>query len=774
MTSRFPVNRLLLLIVPIILCGFNVSGQGLPGLPPPPKFTYPTPNHYTINTPITTIGPTTLGGAVPATIFGSVSTFAGQNRQAGYKDDTGNAALFTNLWGIDMDASGNLYVADDVYIRKITPGAVVTTLTGSFGQAAGLAVTPSGNIVAGDVVNKSLRQVTPGGILTTIGGNGINNFNPSGVASAASGDVYVADQSNDIIRDFTTGGTNTIYAGTQGVIGSTNGNVSLSTYNNPADLKFDLAGDLFIADENSNMIREASAGGTVTTVAGKNNAGLLDGPIGTALFSKPLALTLDDVNSIYVSDAHGLVIRMIDSRGVVVSVAGNNANSVSRDGIGPEATFAKVSGLVYKNGVVFATDKTCVREIIVTGYGIDKQLPNGLVFDSATGIISGTPTTASPSTDYTITGYNTGGSYSFIVNITVDPPPPPVITYPTPEVYTRNTVIIPLVPTNTGGAATATSTLSAYTIDKTLPQGLTLDPITGIISGTPAVISLSTDYNITAHNDGGMSTFTINITVVPPILPDEVITFDPLPVKTYGDADFAPGATSNDNQVPIDYTSDDPTIATIVSGQIHITGAGTVNIMATQPGDNSYNAAFPVIQPFTVKQFPLTITVDDQTRYFGQPNPVFTFSYTPFAYNENASSLLTPPVASTTATQTSAPGKYGINIAGATSLNYKITQLPGTLTILQTLPTVVVPNAFTPNGDGINDLWNIKSIEAYPKCIVSVYSRYGTLIYQSKGYPRSWDGTSSGTPVPTGTYYYIINLNEDNDKPLTGYIAVIR
>ena len=86
----------------------------------------------------------------------------------------------------------------------------------------------------------------------------------------------------------------------------------------------------------------------------------------------------------------------------------------------------------------------------------------------------------------------------------------------------------------------------------------------------------------------------------------------------------------------------------------------------------------------------------------------------------------------------------------------------------------MIPNAFTPNGDGINDLWNIKSIEAYPKCIVSVYSRYGTLVYQSKGYPRSWDGTSNGSPVPTGTYYYIINLNADNSKPLTGYVAVIR
>lgn len=783
MTARFSIDKLLLPVILIILYGFNIaSGQA------PPKFTYPTPDNYIINTPITPIGPTTLGGPVPATIFGKVSPFAGQNSQAGYKDDIGNAALFTNLWGIDIDAAGNLYVADGPYIRKITPAAVVTTLAGGnpngfsdgtgtvagFGQAAGLAVTPSGNIVVGDIINKSLRQITPAGTVITIAGSGINNFNPAGVASAASGDIYVADQSNDIIRDFTTGGTNTIYAGTQGVIGSTNGNVSLSTYNNPADLKFDQGGNLFIADENNNMIREASAGGTVTTVAGKNNPGLQDGPIAMALFSKPLALTLDKVNNIYVSDAHGLVIRMIDARGVVVSVAGNNANSISRDGIGPEATFAKVSGLVYKNGVIFATDRTCVREIIVTGYSIDKQLPNGLVFDSATGKISGTPRVTSPSTDYTITGYNTGGSYSFVVNITVAPPPPPIITYPTPQVYTRYSAIPPLSPTNTGGTPTSTSTSAAYTIDKTLPAGLTLDPLTGIISGTPTAISPSTDYNITAHNEGGMNTFTVNITVVSPILPQEVITFNPLPVKTYGNADFDPGATSNDNLVPIDYTTDDPAVATIINGQIHITGAGTVNITATQPGDNSYNAANPVIQLLTVKPALLTITVDDVSRYTGQPNPVFITHYTGFVNGETEANLTTGAIATTTATEASPPGAYPINITGASSPNYDIHVIPGTLTVMAVPPTVLIPNAFTPNGDGINDFWNIKSIEAYPKCIISVYSRYGTLIYQSKGYPRSWDGTTNGIPVPTGTYYYIIDLNEDNSKPLTGYVAVIR
>jgi gliding motility-associated-like protein len=485
-------------------------------------------------------------------------------------------------------------------------------------------------------------------------------------------------------------------------------------------------------------------------------------------------LALDGPGNIYVADWMGVVIRMIDANGFAVTVAGDNARKTSADGIGAMASFYHVAGLVYSNGVLYAADNTCVRKILVTGYSIDKPLPIGLTFDSETGTISGTPNVVTPTTQYTIIGYNTGGSYATTISITVNPPPRPLITYPTPESYPRYTAIAPLVPTNKGGAASATSTSPAYTIDKALPAGLTLDPATGIISGTPTVISLATDYNITAHNAGGTSTFTVNISVYAPSLPQEIITFNTLPVKTYGDADFDPGATSNDNLVPIDYSSDDATVATIVNGQIHIIGAGTVNITATQPGDMNYDAANPIIQILTVMKAPLTITVDDYSRYVGQPNPEFILHYAGFVYGEDKNSLITQPIAITDATEASAPGKYAINIIGASSNNYDINAVAGTLTIVAVPPTVVIPNAFTPNGDGINDLWNIKSIEAYPKCIVSVYSRYGTLVYQSKGYPRSWDGTSNGSLLPTGTYYYIINLNADNSKPLTGYVAVIR
>jgi gliding motility-associated-like protein len=792
MTARLPVDKLLLFMVSVIVFSFNSArGQstGSSALPPAPKFTYPTPGNYTVNTPIIPIGPTTLGGPVPRTIFGSVSTFAGNDTQAGYQDATGMAALFTSLWGIGMDVSGNLLVADGPRIRKISPAGVVTTLAGGnpngvsdgtgtaagFGQTAGLVILLSGNIIASDLASKTLREVTPGGTVTTIAGNGIYNFDPVSLAEGASGDLFVADQTSDIIRNFTGGGSSsTIYSGMQGVTGSTNGSIASALYSNPADIKFDPAGDMFIADQNNNMIREINTGGTVATVAGTTASGLVDGPAPTALFNKPDALALDGPGNIYVADWRGIVIRMIDANGFVISVAGDNARKISVDGIGATANFNHVAGLVYSNGALYAADKTAVRKITVTGYFIDKPLPGGLVFDSATGTIRGTPNTVSPTTQYTIIGFNTGGSYSTTISITVDPPPPPVITYPTPEKYTRYTTIAPLVPTNNGGAASYTSTSPAYTIDKALPAGLVLDPATGIISGTPTVISPPTDYKITAHNDGGTNTFTINITVVAAILKNEIITFHALPVKTYGDADFDPGATSNDGLVPIEYNSGNAAVVTIVNGRIHITGAGTVNITATQPGDINYNAAAPVTQILTVKKATLTITVDNYSRYVGQPNPQFVLHYTGFVYGEDKNGLISQPFATTDATEASAPGQYAINIIGGSSNNYDIYLISGTLTVVAIPPTVVIPNAFTPNGDGINDLWNIKSIEAYPKCIISVYSRYGALVYQSKGYPRSWDGTSNGTPVPTGTYYYIIDLNEDNTKPLTGYVAVIR
>ena len=74
---------------------------------------------------------------------------------------------------------------------------------------------------------------------------------------------------------------------------------------------------------------------------------------------------------------------------------------------------------------------------------------------------------------------------------------------------------------------------------------------------------------------------------------------------------------------------------------------------------------------------------------------------------------------------------------------------------------ITIPNTFTPNGDGINDTWNITGLEYDPTAIIKIYSRYGQLVYQSKGYTKSWDGTFNGKQVPVGVYYYIIRANNN-------------
>ena len=85
-----------------------------------------------------------------------------------------------------------------------------------------------------------------------------------------------------------------------------------------------------------------------------------------------------------------------------------------------------------------------------------------------------------------------------------------------------------------------------------------------------------------------------------------------------------------------------------------------------------------------------------------------------------------------------------------------------------------VPDAFTPNGNNFNDTWVIPGLEGYNTKEMTVYSRYGTLVHYSSQYNNDWDGTllNTGTPVPDGTYYYILNL--DGDKQLNGYVYINR
>ncbi len=88
------------------------------------------------------------------------------------------------------------------------------------------------------------------------------------------------------------------------------------------------------------------------------------------------------------------------------------------------------------------------------------------------------------------------------------------------------------------------------------------------------------------------------------------------------------------------------------------------------------------------------------------------------------------------------------------------------------LKDIVVPNVFSPNGDGINDTWVIKHLADYPAASVEVYDRYGKPVYRRLNLPATWDGTCNGKPVPAGTYYYLIKPG--NKKILSGSVTVLR
>ncbi|MEX1202757.1 MAG: PKD domain-containing protein, partial [Ferruginibacter sp.] len=89
------------------------------------------------------------------------------------------------------------------------------------------------------------------------------------------------------------------------------------------------------------------------------------------------------------------------------------------------------------------------------------------------------------------------------------------------------------------------------------------------------------------------------------------------------------------------------------------------------------------------------------------------------------------------------------------------------------LRPVIIPNAFSPNGDNVNDRWQIDNLTDYTGVVVEVFNRFGQLVYTSNGYGTAWDGNSKGKPLPVGTYYYIIQL-KNGFKPLNGSITIIR
>ena len=262
---------------------------------------------------------------------GVVTTLAGSS--AGYVDDTGTAAKFSSPTGVAVDSSGNVYVADfgNNRIRKIDPAGVVTTFAGSTsgdddgtGTAAqfynpyGVAVDSSGHVYVADSNNHRIRKISPTGVVTTFAGSSSGNADgtgtaaqfdqPYGVAVDSSGHVYVADLGNSRIRKIDPAGVVTTLAGSSA--GDADGTGSAAQFNSPHGVAVDSSGNVYVADLGNNRIRKIDPAGVVTTFAG-STSGYMDGALTAAKFKDPSGVTVDSSGNVYVADNNNHRIRKI-------------------------------------------------------------------------------------------------------------------------------------------------------------------------------------------------------------------------------------------------------------------------------------------------------------------------------------------------------------------------------------------------------------------------------------------------------------------------------
>jgi gliding motility-associated-like protein len=283
--------------------------------------------------------------------------------------------------GIAINKAGNLFVADitagSVYKLPVGGGAPVAILTG-LNTPLGVATDADGNVYAAALGNTTIKKVTPEGVITNLG-NGLSF--PTGLTVDAVGNIYVNETANHAVKKVTPAGITTTVT------------TALSF---PYGITVNGAGNIYVADNSEGSIVKFGPNGEARTE-------LITGLV------NPTDIKLDAEGNIYVNDGGANTLTKFDKNGanpVVISTG-----------------YTGLFGLaVGRDGKLYTTDngKQSVNKLTPSGgYYLSDPLPDGLVFNTATGIISGTPTTATTAKDYTITAYNSGGSTSSVVNISV-------------------------------------------------------------------------------------------------------------------------------------------------------------------------------------------------------------------------------------------------------------------------------------------------------------------------------------------------------------------
>ncbi|HYD59878.1 MAG TPA: hypothetical protein VEC35_05970 [Noviherbaspirillum sp.] len=283
------------------------------------------------------------------TPLGVVTTLAGSPGASGSADGTGAAARFSALRGIAVDGAGNVYAVDNSAVRKISPAGVVTTLAGASGELGdadgpgatarfrrpwGVAVDGSGNVYVADTENSLVRRISTDGTVSTYAGTrGMRGradgtattatfLGPVGIATDPAGNVYLTDwfgppapnipEGSTFVRRIATDGTVSTLAGTL------NGETAPGLFMDTFAIVADSGGNVFVAA--LGIVRRVSATGTVTVVASSS-----------VPFMSINGITIDESGNLYVTDVSNHTVSRVTQSGEITVIAGKTGEAGSAD-----------------------------------------------------------------------------------------------------------------------------------------------------------------------------------------------------------------------------------------------------------------------------------------------------------------------------------------------------------------------------------------------------------------------------------------------------------